>query len=85
MINHTTGLRQTDRNSGDVSMSRRDIAIGDSVNFQNDLFDTLLNYIGRFGDNGPEGNYSVANEKVFQEFKFDRFTQDQQEDKHVSK
>lgn len=65
---------------GDVSSTRRDIHIGDSVNFQDDLFDTLLNYIGRFGDDGPEGKYSVVNHKVFQEFKYDRFMQDQQED-----
>ena len=72
------------RFEGDVSSTRRDIAIGDSVNFQNDLFDTLLNYVGRFGDSGPEGNYSIVNHKVFQEFKFDRFNQDQQEDKKLN-
>ena len=69
---------------GDVSSTRRDNAIGDSVNFQDDLFDMLLNYVGRYGDSSPEsGNYSIVNHKVFQEFKFDRFNQDQQEDKQL--
>jgi hypothetical protein len=65
---------------GDVSSTRRDIHIGDSVNFQNDLFDTLLLYVGAFGDDGPDGKHTVVNHKVFQEFKYDRFMQDQQED-----
>jgi len=77
------GIAMHGRFEGDVSSTRRDIHIGDSVNFQYDLFDTLLNYVGRYGDSGPEGNYSIVNHKVFQEFKFDRFNQDQQEDKDL--
>jgi len=77
------GIAMHGRFEGDVSSTRRDNHIGDSVNFQNDLFDTLLNYVGRFGDDGPDGKYSVVNHKTFQEFKFDRFNQDQIEDKKL--
>jgi hypothetical protein len=68
---------------GDISSTRRDVAIGDSVNFQQDLFDTLLLYVGRYGDDGPDGKHTVVNHKVFQEFKYDRFQQDQQDDKQL--
>ena len=64
-------------------MSRKDIHLGDSVNFQNDMFDEMLLYVGRYGDDGPDGKYTVVNHKVFQEFKYDRFQQDQQEDAEV--
>jgi len=70
--------------TGDVSMSRRDIHIGDNIHFQFDLFDILLNYIGKFGDDGPEGKYAYANVKTFQEFKYDRFLSDQQEDAELT-
>lgn len=77
------GIAKHGRFEGDVSSTRRDSSIGDNINFQNDLFDTLLNYIGRYGDDGPEGKYSIVNHKVFQEFKYDRFLVDQKEDKEL--
>jgi hypothetical protein len=76
-------LRIDISNTGDVSSTRRDVHVGDNVNFQDDLYDALLNYVGRFGDDGPDGKYSVVNHKVFQEFKYDRFLSDQQEDAHL--
>jgi hypothetical protein len=80
------GIAMHGRFEGDVSSTRRDNFIGDSVNFQDDIYDILLNYVGRFGDSDPEsGNYSIVNHKTFQEFKFDRFNQEQKEDKKVGR
>jgi hypothetical protein len=74
------GLATHGRFEGDVSMSRRDISQGDNVNFQNDVFDVLLLYTGKFGDDGPEGKHTVLNDKVFAEFKYDTFLLDQARD-----
>ncbi|KZT33639.1 Cloroperoxidase [Sistotremastrum suecicum HHB10207 ss-3] len=72
------GIATHGRFEGDVSMTRQDAAIGDNVHFQDSLYDELLLYVGKFGDNSPvTGNSSIVTTKVMQEFKFARFVEDQ--------
>ncbi|KZT41045.1 Cloroperoxidase [Sistotremastrum suecicum HHB10207 ss-3] len=76
------GISKHGRFEGDVSMTRQDAAIGDNVNFQNSLYDELLLYTGRFGDDSPiTGNGSIVTTKVMQEFKYARFLEDQVQNK----
>ena len=77
------GLAKHGRFEGDVSTSRTDHGVGDSVHFNSTMFNELLGYVARFGDDGPEGPKTVVNIKTFQEFKFDRFNEDQAEDKQL--
>ncbi|KZT31907.1 Cloroperoxidase [Sistotremastrum suecicum HHB10207 ss-3] len=75
------GISKHGRFEGDVSMTRQDAAIGDNVHFQDSLYDELLLYTGRFGDDSPvTGNGSIVTTKVMQEFKFARFVEDQVKD-----
>lgn len=61
-----------------MSITRQDAAIGDNVNFQEDLYDELLLYTGKYGDDSPvTGNSSIVTLKVMQEFKYSRFLEDQ--------
>ncbi|KAJ7125196.1 Chloroperoxidase [Mycena epipterygia] len=46
---------------GDASMTRADAFIGDNRNFQDILYDLDLLQLGKFGDNGPDGNNTVFN------------------------
>ncbi|KAJ7072778.1 hypothetical protein C8F01DRAFT_1243802 [Mycena amicta] len=46
---------------GDGSMTRADVHIGDNRNFQDLLYDMDLVQLGKFGDNGPNGNSTVFN------------------------
>ncbi|KAJ7846301.1 Chloroperoxidase [Mycena leptocephala] len=46
---------------GDASITRADVHIGDNRNFQDILYDLDLLYLGKFGDNGPDGNNTVFN------------------------
>ncbi|KZT41007.1 Cloroperoxidase [Sistotremastrum suecicum HHB10207 ss-3] len=79
------GIAKHGRFEGDVSMTRQDAALGDDRHFQDSLFDQFLAYIGHFGDNSPvTGNYSLVNLKVMQEFKWERFLDDQSRDPKLS-
>ncbi|KZT37902.1 Cloroperoxidase [Sistotremastrum suecicum HHB10207 ss-3] len=72
------GISKHGRFEGDMSITRQDAAIGDNVNFQEDLYDELLLYTGKYGDDSPvTGNSSVVTLKVMQEFKYSRFLEDQ--------
>jgi len=71
------------RFEGDVSSTRPDHAVGDSVNFNSTFYDELLSYVAQYADDGPEGPKTVVNIKTFQEFKFNRFNEDQQQDKQL--
>jgi hypothetical protein len=77
------GLALHGRFEGDVSTSRTDRGAGDNVNFNNTMFNELLGYVAQYADDGPEGPKTVVNIKTFQEFKFNRFNEDQAEDKQL--
>jgi len=75
------GLATHGRFEGDVSMTRADAAIGDNRNFNQTLFNELLAVVAQFGDNSNvTGPNSIVNIKSMQEFKFNRFVEDQVED-----
>jgi len=75
------GLATHGRFEGDVSMTRADAAIGDNRNFNQTLFNELLALVDEFGDDDPvTGPKSIVNIKVMEEFKFNRFTEDQVQD-----
>ncbi|KAF7332444.1 Cloroperoxidase [Mycena kentingensis (nom. inval.)] len=57
----TQGIAKHGRNEGDASMTRADAFIGDNRNFQNILYDMALLQLGKFGDDGPDGNSTVFN------------------------
>ncbi|KAJ7261525.1 Chloroperoxidase [Mycena rebaudengoi] len=57
----TGGLARHGGFEGDASITRADVHIGDNRNFQDLLYDLDLLYLGRLGDNGPEGNNTVFN------------------------
>ncbi|KAJ7290579.1 Chloroperoxidase [Mycena rebaudengoi] len=57
----TGGLAKHGGFEGDASITRADVHIGDNRNFQDILYDLDLLYLGKFGDNGPEGNNTVFN------------------------
>ncbi|KAJ7683692.1 Chloroperoxidase [Mycena rosella] len=57
----TGGLAKHGRVEGDASMTRADAFIGDNVHFQDMLYDLDLLQLGKFGDNGPDGNNTVFN------------------------
>ncbi|KAJ6534230.1 hypothetical protein B0H19DRAFT_1185571 [Mycena capillaripes] len=59
--NVTGGLAKHGGFEGDASITRADVHIGDNRDFQDILYDLDLLYLGRFGDNGPEGNNTVFN------------------------
>ncbi|KAJ6524660.1 hypothetical protein DFH09DRAFT_1189432, partial [Mycena vulgaris] len=59
--NVTGGLAKHRGFEGDASITRADVHIGDNRNFQNILYDLDLLYLGKFGDNGPDGNNAVFN------------------------
>lgn len=77
------GLAKHGRFEGDCSTSRTDNGIGDSINFNETRFGEFLEYVKKYGDDGPEGPKTVVNVKAFQEFKYDRFVEDQAEDKQI--
>lgn len=75
------GLATHGRFEGDVSMTRSDAAIGDNRNFNQTLFNELLAVVAEFGDDSPvTGPKSIVNLAVMQQFKFNRFNEDQPED-----
>jgi len=72
------GIATHGRFEGDVSMTRADAAIGDNRNFNQGLFNELLQIVGIFGGNDPvTGPKSIVNNRVMSEFKAKRFIEDQ--------
>ncbi|KAJ6574393.1 Chloroperoxidase [Mycena capillaripes] len=57
----TGGIAKHGRFEGDASMTRADAFIGDNRDFQNILYDLDLLQLGKFGDNGPDGDGTVFN------------------------
>ncbi|KAF7329941.1 Cloroperoxidase [Mycena kentingensis (nom. inval.)] len=57
----TGGIAKYGRIEGDASMTRADAFLGDNRNFQDILFDLALLQLGKFGDDGPDGNSTVFN------------------------
>ncbi|KAJ7731075.1 Chloroperoxidase [Mycena metata] len=55
------GIAKHGRFEGDASMTRSDAFIGDNRDFQDILYDMDLLQLGKFGDNGPDGNNTVFN------------------------
>ncbi|KAF7310009.1 Cloroperoxidase [Mycena indigotica] len=60
-IGETGGIAKHGRFEGDASITRADALIGDNRNFQDRLYDLDLLQLGKFGDNGVEGNNTVWN------------------------
>ncbi|KAJ7839218.1 Chloroperoxidase [Mycena olivaceomarginata] len=58
---HTSGVALHGGFEGDASMTRADAFIGDNRDFQDILYDLDLLQLGKFGDNGPNGNNTVFN------------------------
>ncbi|KAJ7936147.1 Chloroperoxidase [Mycena leptocephala] len=58
---HPGGIALHGGFEGDASMTRADAFIGDNRNFQDILYDLDLLQLGKFGDNGPNGNNTVFN------------------------
>ncbi|KAJ6460606.1 Chloroperoxidase [Mycena sanguinolenta] len=59
--NVTGGLAKHGGFEGDASITRADVHIGDNRDFQDILYDLDLLYLGKYGDNGPDGNSTVFN------------------------
>jgi len=57
----TGGIAKHGRFEGDASMTRADAFIGDNRDFQDILYDLDLLQLGKFGDNGPDGDSTVFN------------------------
>lgn len=57
----TGGIAKHGRFEGDASMTRADAFIGDNRDFQDLLYDLDLLQLGKFGDNGPDGDNTVFN------------------------
>ncbi|KAH8831123.1 Chloroperoxidase [Flagelloscypha sp. PMI_526] len=72
--NQTKGLATHGRFEGDVSMTRRDYAVGDNVHLDPELFNQLLDYVALYGnDSTITGPKSVVSYKTMQEFRYARF------------
>ncbi|KAH8823681.1 Chloroperoxidase [Flagelloscypha sp. PMI_526] len=72
--NSTKGLATHGRFEGDVSMTRRDFAVGDNVHLDPALFSQFLDYVAKYGnDSDVTGPKSVVSYKAMQEFKYARY------------
>ncbi|KAJ7336752.1 hypothetical protein DFH08DRAFT_813075 [Mycena albidolilacea] len=58
---HTSGVALHGGFEGNASMTRAYAFIGDNHDFQDILYDLDLLQLGKFGDNGPDGNHTVFN------------------------
>ncbi|KAJ7217427.1 Chloroperoxidase [Mycena rebaudengoi] len=65
------------RVEGDASMTRADVFIGDNRNFNQTLFDVVLQQLAKFGDDGPDGPATVFNVQTLIEIKRQNFESDQ--------
>ncbi|KAJ6497551.1 hypothetical protein C8R45DRAFT_983364 [Mycena sanguinolenta] len=57
----TGGIAKHGRLEGDASITRADAFIGDNRDFQDILYDLDLLQLGKFGDDGPDGESTVFN------------------------
>ncbi|KAJ7271644.1 hypothetical protein C8J57DRAFT_1319447, partial [Mycena rebaudengoi] len=57
----TQGIAKHGRVEGDASMTRSDVHIGDNRNFNQTLWNTDLEQLAQFGDDGPDGPATVFN------------------------
>ncbi|KAJ6589960.1 Chloroperoxidase [Mycena vulgaris] len=73
----TGGIAKHGRFEGDASLTRADAFIGDNRNFQEILYDLDLQQLGKFGDNGPDGNNTVFNVATLVEIKKQNIMMDQ--------
>ncbi|KAH8806896.1 Chloroperoxidase [Flagelloscypha sp. PMI_526] len=72
--NVTKGLATHGRFEGDVSMTRRDAAVGDNVHLDPALFQQFLDNVALYGnDSDVTGPKSVVSYKAMQEFKYQRY------------
>ncbi|KAJ7249033.1 Chloroperoxidase [Mycena rebaudengoi] len=65
----TQGIQKHGRVEGDASISRSDVFIGDNRNFNQTLFDMVLQRLAKFGDDGPDGPATVFNLQTLIEMK----------------
>ncbi|KAJ7860638.1 Chloroperoxidase [Mycena leptocephala] len=73
----TQGIAAHGRGEGDASMTRSDVHIGDSRNFNQTLWDEDLEQLAKFGDDGPDGPATVFNLKTLIELKRQNLESDQ--------
>ncbi|KAJ7282211.1 Chloroperoxidase [Mycena rebaudengoi] len=73
----TQGIAKHGRVEGDGSMTRSDVFIGDNRNFNQTLFDIVLEQLAKFGDDGPDGPATVFNVQTLIEIKRQNFESDQ--------
>ncbi|KAJ7917256.1 Chloroperoxidase [Mycena leptocephala] len=73
----TRGIAAHGRGEGDASMTRSDVHIGDSRNFNQTLWDEDLEQLAKFGDDGPDGPATVFNLKTLIELKRQNLESDQ--------
>ncbi|KAJ6598139.1 Chloroperoxidase [Mycena vulgaris] len=65
----TQGIAKHGRVEGDASITRADVHIGDNRNFNKTLWDTDLEILANFGDDGPDGPATVFNLQTLIEMK----------------
>ncbi|KAJ7266285.1 Chloroperoxidase [Mycena rebaudengoi] len=73
----TQGIAKHGRVEGDASMTRADVHIGDNRNFNKTLWDTDLEILANFGDDGPDGPATVFNLQTLIEMKRQNLESDQ--------
>ncbi|KZS95588.1 Cloroperoxidase [Sistotremastrum niveocremeum HHB9708] len=79
------GLAKHGRFEGDVSMTREDAELGDDRNFQDNLYDQFLTFIGKYGDDSKvTGPNSLVNLQVMKHFKYQRFVDEQMRNPKLS-
>ncbi|KAJ7301745.1 Chloroperoxidase [Mycena albidolilacea] len=73
----TRGIAAHGRGEGDASMTRSDIHIGNSRNFNQTLWDEDLEILAKFGADGPDGPATVFNLETLIELKRQNLESDQ--------
>ncbi|KAJ6497535.1 hypothetical protein C8R45DRAFT_130331 [Mycena sanguinolenta] len=73
----TGGIAKHGRFEGDASMTRADAFIGDNRDFQDILYDLDLLQLGKFGDDGPDGESTVFNLETIIAIKKENIMMDQ--------
>ncbi|KZV87313.1 Cloroperoxidase [Exidia glandulosa HHB12029] len=77
------GLSKAGRIEGDVSLTRLDASEGSGSRFNPGLFDQLLLFVGKFGDNSP-GQDTRLNSEVFTQLLRSRFNFEKANDPKLS-
>ncbi|KAJ7303416.1 Chloroperoxidase [Mycena albidolilacea] len=73
----TQGIAKHGRVEGDASITHADVHIGDNRNFNKTLWETDLEILANFGDDGPDGPATVFNLQTLIEMKRQKLESDQ--------